>query len=219
MNRAIVVISNLALVCVLLAGAPPAYGEAPGESGEAPGDETGAAEAPEEPPLIAEAKELIARHTGLTTKARELTDQSLLAEGEDRLIMERQIIELKLEYLKLVGQLVDNLLAQERAGLDASDLRRTTEAEFGDLGPAIVRHIQESEERLRKMRANREGVEVAQLVSFEHEIATEELWLTTLYRAYVEHSQRLATLGMDTSGGATSAGSAQRRHLRSPSTL
>jgi len=154
---------------------------------------------PPEPPLVAEARRIVAHLDAISAKVLALQDQADAAEGEDRLVLDKQIMESKLEFLAVMGRLVDNLHAQEKKELDASQLRARLEQDLIELTPAIVAHIDEAEGTLARLRKEREAIPPEELLAADQRITKEVEWLLTLYQAYVDQVFRQKKVGLDNS--------------------
>jgi small conductance mechanosensitive channel len=120
-------------------------------------------------------------------------------EGEDKVVLEHQIAEAKLEYLTVMNGLVDNLLAQEEALIDAERVRDFVEEELEALSIAIVEHIELSEAELRNLRKRRVSIEAANVDDLEVKISREVAWLHGLMAGYLENLTALEKVGLEES--------------------
>ncbi|MBW2291170.1 MAG: hypothetical protein JRG94_02540, partial [Deltaproteobacteria bacterium] len=93
------------------------------------------------PALVAAGDALVEENTALRTRLVNLQERIKGAVGEDLVVLEHQLVEVKLEYLELLAEMVDNLITQEEKGHDASALRSLIESALKGLGPSITRHI------------------------------------------------------------------------------
>jgi small conductance mechanosensitive channel len=195
---------SLALWALAVALWVPAQGLAQEAAADAPQEESAEAALAEEeeapppvPPLVADAQRLVAHLDAVEAKVRALQAQAQAAEGEDRLVLKKQIMEAKLEYLDVMGRVVDNLVAQEKESLEAPQLRVRVEKDLTELTPAIVEHIDESEETLSSLRKEREGLPPEALLAADQHIAKEAEWIISLYQAYVGQVFRMESVGLD----------------------
>jgi hypothetical protein len=107
---------SLALWALAVALWVPAQGLAQEAAADAPQEESAEAALAEEeeapppvPPLVADAQRLVAHLDAVEAKVRALQAQARAAEGEDRLVLKKQTMEAKLEFLAVMGRVVDNL--------------------------------------------------------------------------------------------------------------
>jgi len=193
----------LALWAVAVGLWVPAQSLAQEAAAEAPQEESAEVAPAEEeapppvPPLVAAAQRLVAHLDAVEAKVRALQAQAKAAEGEDRLVLKKQIMEAKLEFLAVMGRVVDNLVAQEKKSLDASVLRARVEKDLTELTPAIVEHIDESEQALSRLRKEREALPSEGLLAADQHIAKEAEWIISLYQAYVDQVFRMESVGLD----------------------
>lgn len=148
-------------------------------------------------PLLAESAKLVEQLDAVAVEAAALREAIREATGEDRAVAERQLAEKRLAYLELTGQLVDNLQAQEEAGLDASGERAQIEARLGDLSGQIAGLIERDTDQLAQLRVDREQVEAEGLPAYEQRIARQAAWVDTLYRAEFRRTAWLDEAGID----------------------
>ena len=66
------------------------------------------------PRLVRAAERLLARADAVVAEFEDLSVERDAAVGEDFRVLEKQVVEMKLEYLGLMGKIVDNLLEQEK---------------------------------------------------------------------------------------------------------
>jgi small conductance mechanosensitive channel len=166
---------------------------APGADGEAAAEEA----TPEEPPtprLVRTARNLVRQLEAVRAEVNDLERDLERAEGEDALVLEKQTIAGKLEFLELFGRMVENLLEQEASGLDAGEFRAQIATWLMDMRPSIIRHIESAEARITDLRKTRESTPPDQLMGFEQRLAKEVEWLDDLYGAYADNIAHLAAL-------------------------
>ncbi|MBW2723841.1 MAG: mechanosensitive ion channel [Deltaproteobacteria bacterium] len=149
------------------------------------------------PALVAAGDALVEENTALRTRLVNLQERIKGAVGEDLVVLEHQLVEVKLEYLELLAEMVDNLITQEEKGHDASALRSLIESALNELGPSITRHIDVSNQLLTDLRTQRSDVEPGRLLSHEQKISREITWLQSLYRAYLNLTIDLAKVGLE----------------------
>ncbi|MBW2231026.1 MAG: mechanosensitive ion channel [Deltaproteobacteria bacterium] len=153
-------------------------------------------EEPAVPPLVLAAEKLLTEADTLRERHDQLEQQLKSADESDQLVLDRQLIEVKLDFLKLTGRIVANLLAQEQAGLEVVELRELTTKQLNTLTPSIVRHIKVSEKLTQSIRRQRDEADVAEVLQIEQELEREVYWLDRLYRSYVENIQHREALGL-----------------------
>ncbi len=78
-------------------------------------------------PLLVESAKLSADLDAILIEGKALREQLADKSGEDLRVIERQLAEKRFAFLDLTGKLVENLLAQEEAGLGTSRLRPQVE--------------------------------------------------------------------------------------------
>ena len=154
---------------------------------------------PEEPPtprLVRTGQHLLRQIEAVRAEVHDLDRDLERAEGEDELVLEKQVITGKLEFLELFGRLVENVLAQEESGLDVGELRTDVETWVVDLRLSIIRHIESVEAQIADLRKTRGAMAPVELMGFEQHLAKEIEWLDDLYRADAENVAHLAALGL-----------------------
>ncbi len=197
-------LAAVALMGLLLLFLPPALRADDQETAsqsagaEAREDEPGeaVAEAPPIDPLQEKAKEIRDELATLVERFEGLEAELTGAEGEDKILLARQIAEAKLDYLSLVAKLVENQAAQDEAGLDSGDQRAWIENELPDLSEAIVEHIEVSESALRALRKARVSADPQELDAIEDKIEAEIEWLESLFEGYLENLDGLKRMGV-----------------------
>ena len=172
---------------------------APASDVAAPGEGGGEA-APAEPPppeLVVAEREIRAQIGEIDVEIDQLNAQLRKSKGEDQLVVARQLAKAKLEFLELLGQLVENLLSQEEEGLEAAELRAEVEGWLTPLSTAIVEHIDASETRLAELRSQRGELAAEELPDHQAQIDAESEWALELYQAKLDHVRRMEAVGLD----------------------
>jgi len=156
--------------------------------------------APEEektPPLVERAREIIAQISQKRARIQNLAEEAVNQEGEDLEVLNRQLAEAKLESLERIDDLVLNLRAQEKKGLDGAEAREVLEFNLLRLGPSIVEHLDAALEKVSSLRRQRAETDLAELPALEQEIAREVAWLESLYAAYTNQLRHMAALHLE----------------------
>jgi small conductance mechanosensitive channel len=161
-----------------------------------PSEETGEEADPVVPPLVAAGETLIEEHTTVRARVQELQQKVAGAEGDDLIVLEHQIMELKLDYLATLADMVENLLAQEEDGLAPTALRKLVTTDLKRLEPSIGRHIDDANQLLSKLRNQRSDLAPADLLSHEQKISLEIIWLQNLFKAYLTLAINLDAVGL-----------------------
>lgn len=126
--------------------------------------------APEEektPRLVERAREIIAQISQRHTRVQNLAEEAANEEGEDLEVLNRQLAEAKLEFLAEINELVVNLGAQEKEGLDGAEAREVLEFNLLRLGPSIVEHLDTALEKVSSLRRQRAETDLAKLPALE----------------------------------------------------
>jgi small conductance mechanosensitive channel len=152
---------------------------------------------PEIPPLVRSATRLVTRMKALEDEFVDITERMRTAAHSDQLVMDRKIVELKLEYIELMNKLVDNLRQQEEQTIEPGAPRAFAEKQAHDLTASIVRHIVSNEKLLKSIRRERDDAAVAELLEIEQRLAREVAWLDALYRGYLQNVNHLSILELD----------------------
>ncbi len=156
--------------------------------------------APEEektPRLVERAREIIAQISQKRARIQNLAEEAVNQEGEDLEVLNRQLAEAKLESLERIDDLVLNLRAQEKKGLDGAEAREVLEFNLLRLGPSIVEHLDAALEKVSSLRRQRAETDLAELPALEQEIAREVAWLESLYAAYTNQLRHMAALHLE----------------------
>ena len=161
------------------------------------------AEAPEaaepDPAVVlrAEAERLEAEIGEAIADIRAMNEEARGAKGEDRRVIEKQLMSRKLAVLAEVGQLVDNVVAQEAAGLDAEASRKAALHVLHPLPRAIRTNLNAGRERLDELRDELEVAPAEERVGLTRKVDRQATWVNDLYTAYFEQVGRLEVLGHD----------------------
>ncbi len=155
------------------------------------------AEAEEHLTLTAEGDALRQELQDLRERIDSLRKQAAEAAVEDRGALETRVADAMLSAVRVIRRLVANLLAQEREGLPAAELRQTAEALLLELGPRIVAQLDSTEERLKALREQVNTVESAELPALQGHITRMVDWLDVVLAAYVDLVEDMQELGLD----------------------
>jgi small conductance mechanosensitive channel len=149
--------------------------------------------------LVAEADSLRLGIDNAVAEVNELAQRLAEAEGEERIVIGRQVNRARRDALEYLSSLISNVAEQEELGLDTTVLR-------GDLGaflkgvPEVVRsRINELEEIIAERRAERATTPPDALPALEQRIAENTTWLDGLLGTYVDIIDHMEELGLDTS--------------------
>jgi small conductance mechanosensitive channel len=148
-------------------------------------------------PLILEGQALLAETTRLTDRTRSLTQEATQASAEEKIVLDHQVANAKLEYLEVIDGLIRNMMATEEAGLDSAPVHDFLDRELPTLSAALVEHIDASEAELRNVRKRRVSAEGAELAGLDEAIAREIDWSHSIYRGYLKHLAHLKALELD----------------------
>ena len=157
----------------------PVSGTAIGQTG--PGEGAGSLD-----PLVAEAQDLEARIATLRDKIASADTAAKDVEGEDRLVLQEQAWQLRLEGQAAIGALAQNLVRQKKKGLDPGALRARFVADLENGYPNYVRHLDWRLERARALRDERDAATGAEHLALEQRVAEEEQRVQRVYRAVLE---------------------------------
>jgi small conductance mechanosensitive channel len=147
--------------------------------------------------LADEARSLLDRIEQTRAKGRELMARLEGQEGEDRLVTERELAESRVQVLQDLNGLVDNVLEQERQGLDTATLRGPLELLMQEVPPAIQRLIDAISDQLSELRAQRDDTEPTELPEREERIAEDTAYVDSLVQALLDHVEKMEALGLD----------------------
>ena len=199
---ALVMVWTLAFALPARAQEPPVAAPAdtaPTEEADAD-EEVVASEEDSQPPLVRAAARLLAQLDAVNEEIIDLNAQVAKAEGEDRQVLEKQNVNAKLEFIELVGRLVDNILEQEEEQLDSGEFRTQVERHVVELTPPIIEHIEGIQALLARIRQERDEAPPEALLEYEQRLEREIEWLDSLYSAYVSNVEHLDRLGLPADG-------------------
>jgi small conductance mechanosensitive channel len=150
-----------------------------------------------EDPLVVEARSLIDKIDGAIADIDDLETQLDSAQNEGRILVNRQLVETRLQGLADVHRLCDNVVKQEQEGLDPAPFRSRVESLLTGISPRIREHIDEIEESLLGSRDS------GALATTEIDDADERgrlgrRLLDKLYQALLDHLRRMEAFGLDT---------------------
>jgi len=172
-------------------------------SNDEPAETSGLAVGEEKDPLVEEAESLVANIQKTRQEMAEVESKLAAANGEDRVILRKQIVDRQLKVISDVYALSDNVLKQEEKGLDASAFRQEAESGLKKTAPTIKQYIEELRKSIAKQRDERESLAPAELVAFEEKLAKEGSRLDELLKILCDHVYKMKALGLDASGEAS----------------
>jgi len=203
-NRLSLLIGLLvASVPVVIAAPPDVYGaddpvvEVSGK--EAREAAQGEPEQLEEPAAIVEEREFQEQLAALNENARKLGIAVRRARGDELEVLNRQLADLRVAYLKIISGLVENLLRQEREEFDTAALREQLQTELRQMIPRITQYLDDAARRVTNLRRKREDVSEAELLAIEQAIGKEIEWAIVLFRGMADTVEDMEELGMDAS--------------------
>jgi small conductance mechanosensitive channel len=150
-------------------------------------------------PLMVAAEGLVASVEKTREETAKLESKLPASNGEDRQILQKQILDRQMQIVSDVYALCDNVLKQEKKGLHAPALRQRVESELKKISPAIKRHAEDLRTAIAKQREEQESVGPEELVAFEEGLAKESARLDELYRILCDHVDRMKAMGLDAS--------------------
>ena len=145
----------------------------------------------------AEAESQLAALAEMREKYLALDEKAEKLEGEDKFVAEREMDRLGFEFLDDLHALADNVLEQERQGIDTSGLREPLNEFMQRIPSSIKRLIDETSGDLRGLRLQREDLSAADLLEQERRIARDTAFIDTLVEALYAHIEKLEALGLD----------------------
>jgi small conductance mechanosensitive channel len=152
---------------------------------------------PQESSAVVEQRELEERLAVLEGKAKDLRAAVRRSQGDELEVVNRQLEDVRVDYLKIISGLVDNLLRQEREELDAGALRKRLEDGLRRMIPRITQYLGDSERRVTNLRRRREEVSESELLGIEQAIGKEIEWGIVLFRGLADTVEDMEKLGMD----------------------
>ena len=175
--------SMLALLLACLIALPLAVPFAGASKDDPAGTSVPATEAEEKNPLVEEAEGLVANVEKTREEMASLQSKLAGANGEDRQILQKQILDRQIQIISDVYALSANILKQEEKGLDASAFRQKTESWLKKISPTIKQYAEDLRKAIAKQRDERESLAPEELVAFEENLAKESTRLDELYKA------------------------------------
>jgi small conductance mechanosensitive channel len=145
-----------------------------------------------------DASELLARINTAVEDVQRYTHAMTAAGGEDRLVMQLQILSLQQRILDDVHQLTDALLEQEKKDKQP-ELRQQVEAVLTRIAPRLWVHINRLRGEIDAVRARRIKAPVEKRLAIENEVAKLTARLDKMYEISLSHIEKLEQVGMDTS--------------------
>ena len=153
--------------------------------------------AAQQSPLVAEADALLLELQEGMDEAPALKAELETSEGEKRLLLTRRLSRLRLDWLSTLHELADNVLEQEKAGLDAETYRAKAEELMAVVGPRIEELVAELEESINERDLHREALTGEDLVSHEEGLSKDQQRVDTFFDALWDHISKMESLGLD----------------------
>ncbi len=150
-------------------------------------------------PLVAEAEGLVAKIQKDREKFGKLKADLRKATGEEREVLAKQLHDRQMEMVSDVYALSDNVLQQEKKGLDASAFRRKTELWLKTISPRLIQYAEGARKSISKLRKEEKSVASEKRVALEEKLAAQNARLNGLYKAICDHIDRLKAMGLDAS--------------------
>jgi small conductance mechanosensitive channel len=158
-----------------------------------------AAEGNERNPLVEEAEGLVASVQKTREQMVSLRSKLAGATGEDRQILQKQIMDRETQIISDVYALSANVLKQEEKGLDTSVFRQKAESWVKKISPTIKQYAEDLRKTIAKEREKRESLAPEELVAFEENLAKESTKLDELYKALCDNVDQIKAMGLDAS--------------------
>ena len=158
-----------------------------------------AAEGEKKNPLVEEAEGLVANIEETEKETAGLQSKLASANGEDRQILQKQIMDRQIQIISDVYALSANILKQEEKGLDASAFRQKAESRLKKISPTIKQYAEDLRKTIAKEREKRESLAPEELVAFEENLSKESAKLDELYKALCDNVDQMKTMGLDPS--------------------
>ncbi len=156
-------------------------------------------------PLVADAAELAARIATLREKIQNADTAAKDVQGEDRLVLQEQAWQLRLEAQAAIGALAQNIVRQTKKGLDPGQLGARFVADLEKGYPNYIRHLEWRLNRARILREARDAAVGADRLALEQHVAEEEKRVQRVYRAVLEAIAYRDMLGLDIEGSRADA--------------
>ncbi len=150
-------------------------------------------------PLIEEAQGLVAKIGKDRKASEELKARLQKATGEERQVLAKQLHDRQMQIVSDVYALSDNVLKQEKKGLDASAFRQKAELWLEKISPRLIQNVEDARKSISKLKNERKSVAPEELVAFEEKLAGESTRLDGLYKAVCDQIDRLKAMGLDAS--------------------
>jgi small conductance mechanosensitive channel len=152
--------------------------------------------------LVVQAEALLQTIAGNRADFARLGEQRDRSEGEDRVLAERRLLRKGLETLASVDAFVENVLEQEKQGIDASVFRASAEELVSLVAPMARQRIGALSGEIATLGAQRASTSGEELVSLELQVGRRNEKLTTILEAALDNEQHMANLGLPTEGDA-----------------
>lgn len=147
--------------------------------------------------LVAEARELRASIEQALVDIENLKEDLATAEGDDALVARRRLRESRLEGLDDLRALTANVVRQDKAGLDTSELRSFLEPILREVTAAAHRIVGELEAARTEAGTKREGATPEELEALEQTIARDTEIIDRYWVARVDNLEDMKSLGME----------------------
>ncbi len=193
---------------------------APGSPAQEPGaprshqSEEGTEDA-EQSPLVAEAAELISRIEEILRDPDDLQGREKTATGEELAVVALRLRQRRIEVMRKLGQLVTNVAAQEKQGLDVAETRALAERYCGLTEEAAPRLVNRLEEQVAELRTQRDRAEGDAVAKFEEQLAAANTAMDETFKLYLEHVGHLETLGLSSDRSRAELGRQISQHAES----
>ncbi len=115
-----------------------------------------------------------------------LRDES---QGDDRLAIELELTDKRLQVLSDLHGLAANIVEQEAGGLDTRDLRQRVEPMMRDLPPLIRAALDDANASAAELRAQRDEASPEELLDLEQRIARVDDRILRIVKVYFEQVQ------------------------------
>ncbi len=150
-------------------------------------------------PLFEEADALVASVETIRQEMAKIKSKLSAVNGEDREILQKQILDRQKQIVSDVYALCENVLKQEEDELDASAVRQKAESWLKGIFPTFKKYTEELRAEIAKQRDERDGLAPEELVGFEERLAAESTRLDGLYKTLCDHVDRMQAMGLDAS--------------------
>jgi len=163
---------------------------------DSPPADSPSTEAPQHP-LAVEADSLLQELQQGLERGPELIAEMEQSKGEKHLLLTRRLARLRLELLADLHALADNVLEQEKAGLDAAAYRAKAEELMVIVGQRVETLVAAIKETITERDLQRESLTADDLVTLEDDLTKDQQRLDVLYEALLTHIGRMEALGLD----------------------